>query len=40
MGEWEEIALLRRGELAGLFPGGRVVAERIGPLAKSWVSVR
>ena len=38
MGEWEEIALLRRGELAALFPGGDVVAERVGPLAKSWIS--
>ncbi len=39
-GAWEEIALLRRGELAALFPGGEIVAERIGPLAKSWVSRR
>jgi SAM-dependent methyltransferase len=39
-GAWEEIALLRRGELRRLFPEGRIVAERIGPLAKSWDSLR
>jgi SAM-dependent methyltransferase len=39
-GAWEEIALLRRGELQALFPGSRVVAERVGPLAKSWVAIR
>ena len=38
-GDWEDIALLRRGELQALFPEGRVVAERAGPLAKSWISV-
>jgi len=38
-GAWEEIALLRRGELAALF-GEPVVAERVGPLAKSWIAVR
>jgi len=38
-GDWEEIALLRRGELEALFPRGRVVAERAGPLAKSWISL-
>jgi SAM-dependent methyltransferase len=38
-GEWEDIALLRRGELAALF-GELVVAERFGPLAKSWIAVR
>lgn len=37
--DWEEIHLLRRGELAALF-GGTVVAERIGPVAKSWIAVR
>ncbi len=37
-GEWEEIELLRRGELEALF--GPAQAERIGPLAKSWVCVR
>src|SRR3954447_12248795 len=37
-GDWEEIALLRRGELAALFPGCEIVAERFGPLAKSWVA--
>lgn len=36
-GEWEDIRLLRRGEMAALF--GAPIAERIGPLAKSWVSV-
>jgi hypothetical protein len=35
---WEEIALLRRGELAALFPGSEIRAERFGPLAKSWVA--
>lgn len=39
-GGWEDISLLRRGELAALLPGGDVVAERVGPLAKSWISVR
>jgi SAM-dependent methyltransferase len=39
-GDYEEIALLRRAELARLFPGGEVIAERIGPLAKSWISCR
>lgn len=38
-GEWEEIALLRRRELAALF-GEPVIAERVGPLAKSWIAVR
>jgi SAM-dependent methyltransferase len=37
-GDWEDIALLRRGEMAALF--GEPVAERAGPLVKSWVSVR
>jgi SAM-dependent methyltransferase len=37
-GGWEDIRLLRRGEMAALF--GEPVAERVGPLAKSWVSVR
>ncbi len=37
-GEWEEISLLRRGELEALF--GPAQAERVGPLAKSWVCVR
>jgi SAM-dependent methyltransferase len=38
-GSWEDIPLLRRGELAALF-GEPVLAERVGPLAKSWISVR
>ncbi len=36
-GGWEDIALLRRGELEALF--GPAVPERLGPLAKSWISV-
>ncbi|MCW2966887.1 MAG: class SAM-dependent methyltransferase [Solirubrobacteraceae bacterium] len=38
-GDWEDIALLRRGELAALFPGATIHAERFGPVAKSWVAV-
>ena len=38
-GSWEDIRLLRRRELAALF-GEPVLAERVGPLAKSWISVR
>jgi SAM-dependent methyltransferase len=38
-GEWEDISLLRRGELARLF-GEPIAAERIGPLTKSWIAVR
>ncbi len=38
-GKWEDIALLRRAELAALLPSGVIVAERIGPLTKSWISV-
>jgi SAM-dependent methyltransferase len=37
-GDWEDVALLRRREMAELF--GEPVAERLGPLVKSWVSVR
>ena len=37
-GAWEQIELLRRGEMAQLF--GEPVAERAGPLVKSWISVR
>jgi SAM-dependent methyltransferase len=37
-GGWEEISLLRRGELQRLF--GPALAERVGPLVKSWVCVR
>ncbi len=37
-GAWEEIALLRRAEMTALF--GEPVAERAGPLVKSWISVR
>lgn len=35
--EWEEISLLRRAEMEALF--GPAQAERVGPLAKSWVCV-
>ena len=38
-GDWEEIALLRRRELAALFPGAPVLAERVAGLTKSWISV-
>jgi SAM-dependent methyltransferase len=38
MGHWEEIHLLGRREMERLF--GPPVPERIGPLTKSWVSVR
>lgn len=38
-GGWEEIALLRRSELAALFAGAEIHAERLGPLAKSWVAI-
>jgi SAM-dependent methyltransferase len=37
-GAWEEIELLRRGELEALF--GPALPERWGPLVKSWVCVR
>jgi SAM-dependent methyltransferase len=38
-GSWEDIRLLRRAELAALFPGTEIRAERLGPVAKSWVAV-
>ena len=38
-GDWEDIQLLRRDELAALFPGAEIHAERMGPLAKSWVAL-
>jgi SAM-dependent methyltransferase len=37
-GEWEDVRLLKRAELERLF--GPAVAERMGPLAKSWISVK
>ena len=37
-GHWEDISLLRRGEMTALF--GPPVPERMGPLTKSWVSVK
>jgi SAM-dependent methyltransferase len=38
-GFWEDIDLLRRAEMAALF-GAEVHAERLGPLAKSWIAIR
>lgn len=38
-GNWEDIALLRRGELEELF-GEPVFGERFGRLTKSWLAVR
>jgi SAM-dependent methyltransferase len=38
-GEWEDVALLRRREMADLF-GEPVLAERVLGVAKSWISVR
>lgn len=38
-GPWEDIDLLRRREMVALFPGATVHAERLGPLAKSWIAV-
>jgi SAM-dependent methyltransferase len=37
-GAWEDIRLLRREEFESLF--GPAFAERLGPLAKSWIAVR
>ncbi len=37
-GDWEQIELLRRAEMRALF--GEPVAERAGPLVKSWISVK
>lgn len=39
-GFWEDIDLLTRGRVQALFPGADVHAERLGPLAKSWVAIR
>jgi SAM-dependent methyltransferase len=38
-GDWEDIALLRRGDLRSLF-GVEPRPERAGPLVKSWVAIR
>jgi SAM-dependent methyltransferase len=38
-GGWEDIRLLRRGELEALF-GEPIVAERMGGLVKSWIALR
>ncbi|MBI5104560.1 MAG: class I SAM-dependent methyltransferase [Solirubrobacterales bacterium] len=37
-GPWEDVHLLRRGEVEALF-GGPVLAERVGGLAKSWLRI-
>jgi len=37
-GDWEEIDLLGRAEMRRLF-GAPVHAERVGPLAKSWIAI-
>ncbi|MCK9248747.1 MAG: class I SAM-dependent methyltransferase [Solirubrobacteraceae bacterium] len=39
-GHWEDVHLLRRREVAALFPGATVHRERLGPLTKSWIVVR
>jgi SAM-dependent methyltransferase len=39
-GEWEDARLLRKRDVQRLFPGGKTLAERAGPLTKSWISVR
>ncbi len=39
-GSWEDVSLLRRAELAALFPGSQIRAERLGGLVKSWVAVK
>lgn len=36
--EWEEISLLKRSEMEGLF--GPALPERVGPFVKSWVCVQ
>ena len=38
-GDWEDVALLRKRELAALFPGAAIHAERIAGLAKSWIAI-
>jgi SAM-dependent methyltransferase len=38
-GSWEDISLLRRGELEELF-GGPIFRERLGRFTKSWICVR
>jgi hypothetical protein len=35
-----EIRLLRRPEIAALFPDGRIVGERFGGLVKSWIAIK
>jgi SAM-dependent methyltransferase len=37
-GGWEEISLLKRSQLEGLF--GAALPERVGPLVKSWMCIR
>ncbi|MCW3066366.1 MAG: class SAM-dependent methyltransferase, partial [Solirubrobacterales bacterium] len=38
-GHWEDVRLLRRWEIEALFPGGRILGERLGPVTKSWVAI-
>jgi SAM-dependent methyltransferase len=38
-GAWEDIRLLRRGELQRLFPDATIHAERLAGIAKSWVAI-
>jgi SAM-dependent methyltransferase len=38
-GAWEDVRLLKRAELQALF-GEPVLAERLGPLVKSWIALR
>jgi SAM-dependent methyltransferase len=38
-GAWEDISLLRRGELSKLFPGSTIHAEKLVGLTKSWVAI-
>ncbi|WP_320671591.1 class I SAM-dependent methyltransferase [Patulibacter defluvii] len=39
-GSWEDVRLLRRGQMAALFPTAAVHGERLGPVTKSWIAVR
>lgn len=39
-GHWEDVRLLRRGELGRLLPGTTVHGEAVGPVTKSWIAVR
>jgi SAM-dependent methyltransferase len=39
-GFWEDVHLLGRRDMRALFPDADVHAERLGPLAKSWIAIR